>query len=95
MKKPAERGGFANLREQPRKENPGGQGGIRTHDTLSHIHAFQACAFNHSATCPYCGKILQSQQYYQIGDDAATARNSFRISGARAVSVRCAAQCVE
>jgi hypothetical protein len=30
----------------------GGQSGIRTRDTLSRIHTFQACAFNHSATCP-------------------------------------------
>jgi hypothetical protein len=30
----------------------GGQTGIRTLDRLSPIHAFQACAFNHSATCP-------------------------------------------
>lgn len=33
----------------------GGQRGIRTLDTLSRIHAFQACAFNHSATCPSFG----------------------------------------
>src|SRR3954467_8608529 len=31
----------------------GGQGGIRTHDTVSRIHAFQASAFSHSATCPW------------------------------------------
>ncbi len=31
----------------------GGRGGIRTLDTLSRIHAFQACALNHSATLPY------------------------------------------
>ena len=31
----------------------GGQGGIRTHGTLSRTHAFQACALNHSATCPF------------------------------------------
>ena len=30
----------------------GGERGIRTLDTLSRIHAFQACAFNHSATSP-------------------------------------------
>lgn len=34
------------------KDN-GGQGGIRTHGTLSRTHAFQACALNHSATCPW------------------------------------------
>jgi hypothetical protein len=30
----------------------GGERGIRTLDRLSPIHAFQACAFNHSATSP-------------------------------------------
>ena len=30
----------------------GGGSGIRTHDTVSRIHAFQACAFSHSATPP-------------------------------------------
>ena len=31
----------------------GGERGIRTLDRLSPIHAFQACAFNHSATSPH------------------------------------------
>ena len=30
----------------------GGESGIRTHDRVAPIHAFQACAFNHSATSP-------------------------------------------
>ena len=30
----------------------GGQRGIRTLETVTRLHAFQACAFNHSATCP-------------------------------------------
>jgi hypothetical protein len=30
----------------------GGRGGIRTRDTVSRIHTFQACAFNRSATPP-------------------------------------------
>src|SRR4051812_45246954 len=30
----------------------GGQRGIRTLERLSPLHTFQACAFNHSATCP-------------------------------------------
>ena len=29
-----------------------GEGGIRTRDTLSGIHTFQACSFNHSDTSP-------------------------------------------
>src|SRR3954470_19208843 len=31
----------------------GGGSGIRTHDTVSRIHAFQACAFSHSAIPPH------------------------------------------
>ncbi|CAN0504423.1 unnamed protein product, partial [Discosporangium mesarthrocarpum] len=30
----------------------GGEGGIRTHETVTRLHAFQACAFDHSATSP-------------------------------------------
>ena len=30
----------------------GGESGIRTHGTISRTHAFQACAFDHSATSP-------------------------------------------
>lgn len=33
-------------------EKNGGGSGIRTRDTVSRIHTFQACAFNHSATPP-------------------------------------------
>jgi hypothetical protein len=29
-----------------------GEGGIRTRDTLSSIHTFQACSLNHSDTSP-------------------------------------------
>jgi hypothetical protein len=39
--------------------NFGGRGGIRTLDTLSRIHTFQACALSHSATLPQAaGHIL-------------------------------------
>ncbi len=35
----------------------GGGSGIRTRDTVSRIHTFQACAFNHSATPPsWCAR---------------------------------------
>ena len=33
----------------------GGQGGIRTRGGCYTTHAFQACALNHSATCPESG----------------------------------------
>src|SRR5258706_3725721 len=35
---------------------PNGQGGIRTHETVARLHAFQACAFSHSATRPRRGE---------------------------------------
>ena len=35
-----------------KKNKYGGGDGIRTHDTVSCIHAFQACAFDRSATPP-------------------------------------------
>src|SRR4051812_4220437 len=34
-------------------ETDGGQGGIRTRGGCYTTHAFQACALNHSATCPF------------------------------------------
>ena len=30
----------------------GGENGIRTHERIAPLHAFQACAFNHSAISP-------------------------------------------
>ena len=36
----------------------GGEKGIRTLDTIARIHAFQACAFNHSAISPTCNHQL-------------------------------------
>ena len=44
------------LREKLKKN--GGEGGIRTLVTLASNHAFQACAFNHSATSPPSGRAL-------------------------------------
>jgi hypothetical protein len=35
----------------------GGERGIRTPETVSRLHAFQACAFDHSATSPGPGEI--------------------------------------
>ena len=31
----------------------GGEEGIRTLETVARLHAFQACAFDHSATSPF------------------------------------------
>src|SRR5262250_2568409 len=40
------------------KQSVGGGSGIRTHDTVSRIHAFQACALSHSAIPP---KLMRSR----------------------------------
>ena len=41
----------------------GGERGIRTLDRVSPIHAFQACAFNHSAISPGCrGTVLRRRK---------------------------------
>src|SRR5580700_11645259 len=37
----------------------GGESGIRTHVTLSSKHAFQACAFSHSAISPATGRSFR------------------------------------
>src|SRR5664279_236645 len=39
--------------ESRSQRDGGGGSGIRTHVTVSRKHAFQACAFSHSATPPY------------------------------------------
>ena len=44
------------------QDKNGGEGGIRTPVTLSSNHAFQACAFNHSATSPASGLSLCEKQ---------------------------------
>ena len=45
------------IRPQPDREKAfsrasGGETGIRTLETVSRLHTFQACAFDHSATSP-------------------------------------------
>ena len=44
-----------------KKEVGGGQTGIRTLETVSRLHTFQACAFDHSATCPRGGYLAARQ----------------------------------
>ncbi len=56
----------------------GGQGGIRTHGTLSRTHAFQACAFNHSATCPFRKGLLEMFSEAAVG--AIYTNDFFRIN---------------
>ena len=62
------------IRPQPDRENAfarasGGVEGIRTLDTVSRIHAFQACAFDHSATSPY---QLTQEMKSRVGEDKRT-----------------------
>ena len=39
----------------------GGEGGIRTLDTLADIQTFQVCLFNHSSTSPCCTSPLRER----------------------------------
>jgi hypothetical protein len=39
----------------------GGEEGIRTLETVPRLHAFQACAFDHSATSPLEGAIYSGR----------------------------------
>jgi hypothetical protein len=43
----------------PDKQVLGGEGGIRTHVTVTRKHAFQACAIDRSATSPEKGTNLK------------------------------------
>ena len=43
----------------------GGESGIRTHVTLSSKHAFQACAFSHSAISP--ANVLRWEAGWEVG----------------------------
>jgi hypothetical protein len=48
----------------------GGESGIRTHVRVSPKHAFQACAFSHSAISPAqvgTGVIIQADEYEAVG----------------------------
>ena len=45
-------------------EADGGSTGIRTLETVTRLHAFQACAFDHSATDPF-GRFMRLQLSFQ------------------------------
>ena len=49
----------------------GGESGIRTRDTVSRIHTFQACAFNHSATSPFAASAQGTNPFRRIRNCAA------------------------
>ena len=44
---------FNMLWKEMAEKKYGGETGIRTLETVTRLHAFQACAFDHSATSPY------------------------------------------
>src|SRR6185437_13705252 len=68
----------------------GGGGGIRTRDTVSRIHTFQACAFSRSATPPRTARISPGQRRAQALQDCASASASSRarILGSRGKPAR-------
>ena len=55
-----------------RSAEDGGEGGIRTHDTVSRIHAFQACSFNRSDTSPQsdlnCRPAARSSRVFHLAE---------------------------
>jgi hypothetical protein len=64
------------LKETAKWKENRGQGGIRTRGDISASHAFQACAFDHSATCPSRGAILirfppQRKQFFPLRQNVA------------------------
>jgi peptidylprolyl isomerase len=52
----------------------GGDGGIRTHDRVTPIHTFQACAFDHSATSPHA----VFQQALALATDSPFRKTTYR-----------------
>ncbi len=50
------------------KQENGGEREIRTLETLSSLHAFQACAFNHSAISPLEENLRNSSSYHYNRD---------------------------
>ena len=44
----------------------GGERGIRTPETVARLHAFQACAFSHSATSPNYREVLSNLQLHPL-----------------------------
>ncbi len=46
----------------------GGEGGIRTLEALAHLHDFQSCAFDHSATSPGIGSTKTA--FWRRGRDS-------------------------
>ncbi len=53
---------------------PGGGRGIRTLDTVSRIHAFQACAFSHSATPPLLKSLEGARSFFSSQRGAVNGR---------------------
>ena len=44
----------------------GGENGIRTHEKIAPLHAFQACALNHSAISPIFFKFRVNYNCFKI-----------------------------
>src|ERR1700728_4703903 len=61
-------------------DKTGGESGIRTHVTLSSKHAFQACAFSHSAISPAKTSEDDSSCSYRIGPSRLRSRQPGSIS---------------
>ena len=45
--------------------SPGGEGGIRTHETLAGLPVFKTGTFNHSVTSPWTTEILAEREGFE------------------------------
>ncbi len=61
-----------------RLNDSGGQGGIRTHGDLSATHAFQACSFDHSDTCPVVLQHSSEQRGRKLLSKISTGNGNLR-----------------
>ncbi len=57
----------------------GGEGEIRTLDTVSCIHTFQACSLSHSDTSPYLGKLFSLSRRANVVESFSDGKGFFRI----------------
>lgn len=56
----------------------GGEGEIRTLDTVSCIHTFQACSLSHSDTSPYLGKLFSLSRRANVVESFSDGKGFFQ-----------------
>ena len=56
----------------------GGEGEIRTLDTVSCIHTFQACSLSHSDTSPYLDKLFSLSRRANVVESFSDGKGFFQ-----------------